>query len=280
MVRTAAKIDLAVAAAASGLILTLFFEPLRWLVSAWLSDPFYSHGFLVPLVSVALVWRLRHQLGALPTRAISWGLPILALSLLFALGAISRQAFYAANLALPVLIASILLYLKGWETLRLLLFPIAYLVLMVPLPFVNELALQLQVQVSMLSAASATLLGVPAQQQGASISVPGVAYTVGIACSGMSSIMALLTLGTLMVYLLKGSTWSRIALIGSIVPIAIAANTFRLSLLLWIAFRFGEDAGLAYHDTVAGFLSWGMAVAFLVMASKSLGCRLNLVASS
>lgn len=260
-----------------GLTLLVFYQPLRWLVGAWLGDPYYSHGFLVPLISAALAWRVWVKRERADAYSTPTGLALVVLALAVTALAVARQTYFAASLALPFFVAGVALYLGGWVITRSLLFPIGYLVLMIPLPFVNSLALQLQLWTSSFSTAVANLLAVPAQQQGAAVIIPGGAYTVGLACSGLSSIIALLALGTLLVYLLDGHPWARIALIISIVPIAIVANGLRVSSLLWVAHRFGDEAGLAYHDNAAGFLSWALALGFLILESRLLRCRLSLV---
>jgi exosortase len=271
--------NLALIASTAVLAGLAFLQPARWLVSVWLSDPYYSHGFLIIPVAAGLAWRLRHKIRVLPTTPSAWGLGLFGAALAVAVLAISRQAYFAASLTVPVLIAALVLYLKGPGALRLLLFPIGYLGLMIPLPVVDSLAFRLQLWVSAFATAVAQLLAVPAQQEGAAVSVPGAAYVVGLACSGLSSIIALLALGTLLVYLLDGRMWARLLLVLAIVPIAVLTNGLRVSSLLWVAYHFGGDAGLAYHDTVAGYLSWVMALGCLILSSRVLQCRLSLVGS-
>ena len=274
------RLDLLLAGIAIAAGLAVFFQPLAWLFGAWLSDPYYSHGFLVPVIAAFLVWRAKGRLALLPAAPSRIGLALLALALLLAVAAISRQAYFAASLSLPFALAGVVLYLKGWASLHALLFPFAYLVLMIPLPFVGDLALRLQAWTSTLSALAANLAGVPAQADGSTVSIPRADFVVGLACSGLSSIIALLALGTLLVFSLQGRGWAKAILVASIFPIAVVSNGLRVASLLWVASRFGSEAGLRYHDTVAGFLSWGLAVALLLLGSRLLRCRLDLAAWS
>jgi exosortase len=273
------RLDLALITVTAILAGLAFVQPARWLVSVWLSDPYYSHGFLIPPIAAGLAWHLRHQIKVLPTTPSAWGLGLFGATLAGAVLAISWQAYFVTILTVPILIGALVLYLKGPGALRLLLFPIGYLGLMIPLPVVDSLAFQLQLWVSAFATTVARLLAVPAHQEGAAVSVPGAAYVVGLACSGLSSIIALLALGTLLVYLLDGQLWARLLLVLAIVPIAVLANGLRVSSLLWVAYHFGGDAGLAYHDTVAGYLSWAMAIGCLILSSRVLRCRLSLVGS-
>lgn len=276
----AAFMRLAIPMSVAGLVLLLFYQPMTWMFTAWTSDPYYGHGFLIPLVSGGLVWLLRNKLSALPSQGSLWGLALTGLAVMLAILGISRQAFFAASLCIPLLGAGLTLYLKGWAALRLLLFPIFFLVLMIPLPFVDTVALQLQVWTSGISAELVRLLAIPAETWGASVTVPGASYTVGVACSGLNSMMALLAIGVLLAYLVEGLGWARVALVASLVPIAIFANVLRVSSILVLAYRFGSDAGLTYHDTVAGPLFWVLALGLLLLGSKILRCQLTRVVLS
>ncbi|MHB1134621.1 MAG: exosortase/archaeosortase family protein [Chloroflexota bacterium] len=270
--------------AAAGLALALaaglFAAPAGWLLSTWLSDSYYSHGFLVPLVSLGLVWRLRPQLSGLPARAGRPGLLLLALCLALAAEAIWRQAHFAATLAFVGCLGAAVLYLRGWAWARLMAFPLAYLLFAAPLPFVNELAIELQVVASALAAALAGALGVPVQQQGAALSVPGASFVVGLACSGLNSLIALLALGVLLAYLVRASLGARLALVLLLVPIALLANGVRIASLLWVAQRFGSEAGLAYHDLAAGYLSWALTLVLIALACRMMRCQLTPAASA
>ncbi|MHB1415889.1 MAG: exosortase/archaeosortase family protein [Chloroflexota bacterium] len=257
----------------------VFYQPLCWLVATWSIDTYYGHGVLIPFISAYLVWHSRDGLRSLPCRPSRWGLTLLAVALLAAAVAIPRRAEFVASMALVVFLAGVVLYLRGWATLRALLFPLAYLLLAVPLPFVNDVAIQLQVGASALAAGLAGLSGVPVAQQGAALSVPGSNFVVGLACSGLNSSVALLALGVLLAYLVRGNLWARLVVVVSLAPVALLANGLRLGSLLWIAYRYGGEAALAYHDGVAGFLSWGLALAFLAGSFRLARCRLNLVAS-
>jgi exosortase/archaeosortase family protein len=92
----------------------------------------------------------------------------------------------------------------------------------------------------------------------------------------LSSIVALLALGTLIIYMSKGNVFARLALVVLLTPIAILSNGFRVGSMLLIAFHFGGDAGLMYHDTVAGFISWAVALALLFIGLRITRCRFSL----
>ena len=113
-----------------------------WLVRSWLTNPYYTHGLLIPPLAALLIWGQRRALAAQPRQGGSWlGLLTAAVALGVALWAMSWQNYAVALLALVGLTAGLLLYLEGWPRLRLLLFPLLFLALAVPLLLVSLLAI-------------------------------------------------------------------------------------------------------------------------------------------
>ena len=116
------KHEIALAMAVAGLTAIVFFPTLRWLVASWSSNPYYSHGFLVPLLSAYFAWGKR---GALKHRKPNnVGLAVLALGLTIHLLAFPWQAHLFSTLALVLVLAGLLLYFYGLETVRQMLFPL------------------------------------------------------------------------------------------------------------------------------------------------------------
>jgi exosortase len=258
----------------------LFAAPAGWLVMVWEADSYYSHGFLVPLVSLFLAWQLRRRLAGLPARPVGLAALLLVGCLAGAAEAIWREAYFAASLAFIASLGAAVLYVRGWAWFRLLAFPLAFLVFAVPLPFVNDLAIALQAVASALAALLAGGLGVPVEQQGAELILPEASFTVGLACSGLNSLIAVLALGTLLAYLVRAMLWARLALVLLVAPIALLANGVRLASLLWVTQLFGSETGLAYHDLVAGYLSWGLTLILLALVCRLLRCQLTPAASA
>ncbi len=211
----------------SVLLLWLYGPTLARLVLQWWRDPNFSHGFFVPLFSAFVVWQERSRLLRMPPRP-SWpGLLILACALAtLIVGQMGAELFLSRS-SLILALAGLTILFLGWNFIRALFFPWAFLVLMVPIPSVifNQITFPLQLQASRVAAFVLPLFGVPILREGNVINLPSMALEVAEACSGIRSLMSLVTLAIIYGYLLEKRLWVRWVLALASVPIAIAANS-------------------------------------------------------
>lgn len=258
------------------MLLVLFYPVLRWLVAEWLGNDYYSHGPLVPLVSGFLAWRLWVKRPSEPegrNRYFAWGLVPTLLGTGVYLYALLQRAYFIAALAMIVLLTGLIWYLWGLITLRRFAFPILFLVFMIPLPFVEPLSVPLAQITGTLSAQCIQFFGVPITVNGAQVSLPNVQLVVGAQCSGLRSIVALLTLVAVIVFVLQGPWWGKVLLALSSLPIAAAGNLLRVSSLLVVANTWGAETGFKYYHDYSGFVFFLSALALLLLISRVLQCR-------
>jgi exosortase D (VPLPA-CTERM-specific) len=214
----------------AALLLWLYWATLAHLVVQWWHDPNFSHGFFVPLFSAFVVWLGRNRLARLALRP-SWsGLAVLAFALCVLIVGFMGAELFLARFSLLLVLASLIVLFLGWNFFRALLFPWAFLILMIPIPAIvfNEITLPLQLLASNLAAASLRLLGVPVLREGNVINLPSMALEVAEACSGIRSLMSLVTLAIVYGFLLEKRLWVRWLLALTSVPIAVAANSVRI----------------------------------------------------
>jgi exosortase len=218
------------AAALVALVAVLYKDIFAALARQWWNDPNFSHGFFVPVLSGYLVWERREALAALPLKPSWWGLAIM----LFAVGVLLLGTFgaelFLSRSSFIFLLAGLIILFLGWEHFRALIFPWAFLFLMVPIPtlILNEVTLPLQFLASNLAAALLRLVGVPVLREGNVIQLPAITLEVVEACSGIRSLVSLITLAIIYGYLLEKDKVIRVVLVISAVPIAIAANALRI----------------------------------------------------
>lgn len=261
----------ALAAALVGvLLLALSYPTLRWLVNEWLTNDYYSHGWLVLPMSAFLAWRQWPKGEREPANV---GLIPLGLGLVGYLVALLNKAYFLAALALIVLLAGLAWFFLGTRALRRLTFPIGFLIFMVPLPFVERASLPLQLLTGSCSTAVARVVGVDATVRGAQVTLPNVDLVVGAQCSGLRSIVALFTLVAIFIYMLDGPWWGRLLLVLSAIPVAILGNIFRVASLLWVADTWGAGAAMTYYHDYSGFVFFLFAFALLLLLSRAFQCR-------
>jgi exosortase len=257
------------------LLLALFYPTLKWLVGEWLGNDYYSHGPLVPLISAFLAWRLwvKWPLEQRRSQPATIGLLPLGVGLTVYLVALLQRAYFAASLAMIVIIAGLVWYLLGTAALRRFAFPIGFLFFMVPLPFIEPLSVPLAQLTGAMSAAIVRLFGVPITVNGAQITLPRAELVVGAQCSGLRSIVTLMTLVALVIFLVEGAWWKKLLLALSSVLIAGFGNVMRVASLLIVANIWGADAGFKYYHDYSGVVFFLSALALLLLFSWVLGCR-------
>jgi exosortase len=210
--------------------LWLYWSTLGHLIGQWWRDPNFSHGFFVPLFSAFVVWQERHRLAKLRPNP-SWsGLAVLVLAIaLLLVGQLGAELFLA-RLSLVVLLAGLVLLFLGSNFLRALWFPLAFLLLMIPIPAIvfNQITFPLQLEASRVAAFTLRLFGVPILREGNVITLPAMSLEVAEACSGIRSLMSLTTLAVIYGYLMERRIWLRVLLALASIPIAIVANSVRI----------------------------------------------------
>jgi len=212
------------------LSLWLYGSTIARLVTQWWRDPNFSHGFFVPLFSVFVLWQERHRLARIVPQP-SWaGLFILASAIsLLVIGQLGAELFLA-RFSLLLLLAGIIVLFLGWTFFRSMLFPWAFLLLMIPIPTIvfNQITFPLQLQASKVAAFTLPVFGVPILREGNIIHLPAMSLEVAEACSGIRSLMSLATLAIIYGYLMEKRVWVRWLLAIASVPIAIIANSVRI----------------------------------------------------
>lgn len=255
-----------------GLVALLFSSTFAWLVYNWMNNSYYSHGFLVPLISGFFLWRRRDAFGRDNREPNTWGLVPQALGVVAFLIAQVWQAYHLSAFALVVLLSGLALYFLGDKATRRIAFPLAFLVFMIPLPFINHLSPALESFTATTSASAVRLFGIPASNLGSQIELQNSSFVVGAACSGLNSVVALATLVVIFVYILEGSPRAKIVLLALAIPIAVLANIFRVSSLLVIAHLFGAEAGMRYFHDYSSPVLFLVAFALLIVVSRLVGC--------
>jgi exosortase len=216
---------------ALGVVVTFAYgSVLLELVRDWLHDPNYSHGLLIPGVSAFLIWKDRRHLGSLPRSPSNLGvLGILLAACMLILGAAAAEVF-TQRVSLIVLLAAIVLFVLGWRSLERLAFPLALLLLAIPLPYLLYYSLTgpLQAYAARCAVFGLDLVGVPAFAQGNVIHLSGASLEVAEACSGVRSLYALLALGALLAHSMTIPVWGRTLVFLMTIPLSIVTNAFRV----------------------------------------------------
>jgi exosortase len=239
-----------------GLLAWLYSPILGRLAQQWWTDPNFSHGFFVPAFAAFVVWQDRAGLANTRRSSSAWGLPLIVLALVMLVLGFFGAELFLSRTSLLVLLAGLIIFFFGWEMFRRLLFPLCFLVLMVPIPAIvfSQITFPLQIFASKLAAWSLPLLGVPVLREGNVITLPAMPLEVAEACSGIRSLLSLTTLAIMYGYLMEKNVRLRVLLALASVPIAVAANGFRIVGTGLLVQYWDPDKAEGFFHTFSGWL--------------------------
>jgi exosortase B len=242
--------------------------------TVWVSDE-QGHGPIILVVSGWLLFRKRHELALIepkPASLIAWPLLLLAV-LLYAFGRSQTILFFEVGSQIPMLIGIILLF-NGTKALRLVWFPVFFLLFMVPIPDVLVSAVTAPLKTAVSAVASSLLywLGYPVGRSGVILTVGQYQLLVADACAGLNSMFTLEALGLLYMNLMNYKSAGRnITLAILLVPISFCANIVRVMILVMVTYHFGDAAGQGFVHGFAGMVLFMVALMLMLIMDKLLG---------
>ena len=251
----------------------LYVDVVPKLVRQWAAEEDYTHGFLILPLALYFVWERRQALCAGEPRPAPLGAVLLAGGLLMlVVGRVGAELFLQRS-SLIVVVAGLVWLILGTRLLRELAFPIAFLVFMIPLPAIvmNAIAFPLQLFAAQTASFCMETAGIPVLREGNTIVLANTTLEVVEACSGSRSLQALLALGAVYGYFTQAAVWKRWALLILSVPIAIAANAFRVAGTGFLAQFVGPEAAQGFYHTFAGWIVFAVAFLLLLGAGALLG---------
>ena len=243
-----------------------FWPTLVELVQTWNGNPQYSHGYLVPVFAVVLLWLRRKRLDAAALRPSVWGLGVLAAGLALRLGGAFFYLNWLEQLALPPCLAGLCVLVGGRAAWRWAWPSLLFLYFMIPLPFSLEHLLSgpLQWLATLSSAFVMQLFGLPALADGNVILLNDHQIDVVEACSGLRMLIVFFALATAFIFVVRRPWPDKALLLASAIPIALVSNIARIT-LTGVLFETGvqsETVHAFFHDA-AGWLMMPFALLLL-----------------
>ena len=255
-----------------GLVGILYAGVLKILVGQWWNEPDYGHGFLVPLFSGYVVWRQREKLFKIESKPANFGLLVMVGAVLLLLVGSLGAELFTSRVSLLVLLAGIILFLAGWQVLRAVSFPLAFLLLMIPIPVIiyNQITFPLQLIASRFATFWLEVVQVPVLREGNVLILPNYSLEVVEACSGIRSLMTLITLAVAYGYLVEPRRWVRYSLVILMIPIAIVSNAIRIMGTGVLTYRFGPKAAEGFFHEFSGWVIFLAALILMFVSHANL----------
>ncbi|NIA06762.1 MAG: exosortase [Actinobacteria bacterium] len=245
----------------------LHYEHLRKLVRVWWTEPDWSHGFIIPLFSLYFLASNYQRLLKARIRPSYSGLVLVLIGLAMEATALFLRFDYGFYLGMIVLLFGMVLWLCGWQVIRVVWLPILFLIFAVNIPEMvyREVAYESQQFAAHSSVVALQILGVEAEMAGSSgqaetvirlWDTAGKTHQLNVeeACSGMRLLMAFGALAVAVSYLSDRPAWQRIVLIVSAFPIAILCNLLRIVITGYLYYLGYSEYAQGLFHTFTGLL--------------------------
>lgn len=264
------------------LVALLYFRTFTWLINAWLTEPPYSHGFLIPIISGVIAWMNIRKLdtdGQFESEeTFKPGIFVFAFGLiLYVVGFIELAPFVSA-ISFLFTVSGLIIYFYGRPMMRALLFPVTFLIFAVPLPFLmfEKITFVLQSLSACYSASCVKQLGIPVERIGAEIYLQDSTFIIGLPCSGIDTLLSLLALTAMLAYILRCRTYKKAFLFCAAIPVAVAANILRVTAILLVAHSYGAEAAMRFFHDFSNLFLFVIAFIFLILISITIRCKVKL----
>lgn len=242
------------------------------MIDDWNTNDNYSHGFLVPFITVYLIWNIRDKLSVTPIRPSYMGLYLLIGSLVFFIITNIGAELFTMRFSIIIVLLSGVYFLLGQDMLRMVYIPILYLIFMIPFPAIiwNKIAFPLKIFATAIAVNVIKIIQIPVYSEGNIIHLTNTSLEVVDACSGLRSLVSLLALSAAFALISNLTKVRRIVLFLSAVPIAIVLNIFRLTITAVLARKYGPQVAQGFLHDVSGMFIFVIALLILYSINRFL----------
>ena len=193
-----------------------------------------------------------------------------AVGIFVLLAGLMGSEFFLSRVSLIVTLAGIVLFLFGWAHLRILAFPLAFLLLMIPLPAIifNQIAFPLQLLASRVGESAISAANIPVLREGNVLVLANTSLEVAEACSGIRSLVSLMTLGLVFGYFADPRGWVRALIVASTIPVAIISNGARVAGTGIVAHYYGPSAAEGFFHEFSGWIVFIVAFVMILAIQR------------
>ncbi len=257
---------------AAALFITAYYPALKILVFRWIDSPEYSHAFLTVPIILYMVYRKKDDIETEPVQHAWLGLFLIGISIILYLFSLFTEVRTFIAGAMYTTMVGVLIYLTGVRSIKILLTPLLLALMLIPIPeqLYPQLTFPLQLQVSKTTEFIVSHLGIPLLREGNVMNLPDHSFEVVEACSGLRSVITLMTLSVILGYFSLKSPLKKILLFATSIPTAIFVNIIRVSSMILLYHYFKLDLTEGAWHTVTGLLIFSLALFTLFIIGKTL----------
>ena len=255
------------------LFLLAYVPTFIWMWDRWFArDSYYSHGILIPFVSLFLVWQKRNDLAATEQKRSGWGMTLIVGGMLLHVLSSLMRVYFISGFSMLIVLVGLVLFFYGLAVFWKVLFPVLFLVFMVPVPLVviTNVSFAMKIFAAKIATAMLNSAGIPALREGSLILMRNAQVVVDDVCSGLRSLISLMALGSIFAYWMKSSMARKLILFAFTVPIAVVTNVARIIFLSSVAEIWGPRFAVGFVHDASGFLVFALAFVLLFVIAKVL----------
>lgn len=255
------------------LFLLTYVPTFIWMWDRWFArDSYYSHGILIPFVVVFLVWQKREDLASIKKISSGWGMFLIITGMLMHIFASLMRVYFISGFSMLIVLVGLILFFYGFAVFKKILFPILFLVFMIPVPLViiTNISFKMKIFAAKIATDILNNAGIPALREGSLIHMRNAQIVVDDVCSGLRSLISLMALGSIFAYWMKSSIVRKYLLFIITIPIAIVTNVARIIFLSSIAEIWGPKYAVGFIHDASGFLVFALAFILLFVAGRIL----------
>lgn len=245
-----------------------------WMIARWGDKQSfgadYSHGYLIPFVSLGIIWYKREDFFAAPKQICQFGLFVIIAALAMHWLGAKMQQTRLSLMSLILLIWGIPLYFFGWKVAKLMIFPCAYLIFCVPLNFLDALSGPLQQVATAMSHTMLGGMGIECERVGTQLMSPYFQLNVEAPCSGLRSLLAMTALTAVYAYFTQPTFVKKWVLFLFSIPIAVAGNIGRIISIALVSITAGQQFGTGLHHDWSGYVLFTVSISLMVGFGKLL----------
>lgn len=247
---------------------------IKWMLERWsASGGDMSHGYLIPFVSLGVLWHKRKEFFVATKKVSGWGLAALIGALLLHWIGAKAQQPRLSLLALIGVMWSVPFYFYGWQIAKRLIFICSYLIFCIPLNFLDSLTFPLRLFVTVISTALLNGLGIAVRRTGSaiySLSASGFSLDVADPCSGLRSLLAMTALTAVYAYLTQKTLWKKWTLFLCSIPLAIVGNIIRITTVALVAEAYGQELAVGIYHDYSGYVFFSVAIGLMIAVGSLL----------
>lgn len=262
--------------ALTGLAALLYTRAISWWYMEWTADgSYYAHGVFIPFFVAAMIWRDREKLRRLPITHSWWGLSLIALAMAAVLYAYRADVTVTLSISFILFLIGAVLTIAGRQMTRALLFPILFLLTMIPIipnQVINVAGFPIQMASAKFASAALNLIGFHNTRIGTQIQMDTYLMNVEVPCSGFKTLIGLMAFSGAFAYLVEAAKWKRWVLFLISIPLAILVNGVRITLIGIVGEIFSTQAASTFHD-YSGFIVLILGFMFLFSFARVLRCE-------